>query len=46
MTNSVPFVLYITEYEKLHIFIFKKNVQEFSKYMCKIYEMRQDKIFI
>ncbi len=36
----------LTEDEKLQIFMFKENVQEFSKYMCNIYKMRQEKIFI
>ncbi len=36
----------LMEDEKLHIFMFKENVQEFSKYICNIYEMRQEKIFI
>ncbi len=36
----------LMEDEKLHIFMFKENVQEFSKYICNIYEKRQEKIFI
>ncbi len=46
MTKSVQHVMDLMEDEKLHMFIFKENVQEFSKYMCNIYEIRQEKIFI
>ncbi len=46
MTTSVPNFMDLMENENLHIFMFKENVQEFSKYMCNIYEMRQEKIFI
>ncbi len=46
MTKSVPNFMDWTGDEKLHIFMFKENVQEFSKYMCNIYEMRQEEIFI
>ncbi len=48
MTKSVPNFMNLIEDEKLHIFMFKENVQEFSKYICNIYiyEMRQEKIFI
>ncbi len=44
MTKSVPNFMDLTEDAKLHVFMFKGNVQEFSKYMCNIYEMRQEKI--
>ncbi len=46
MTKSEPHSIDLTEDEQLHIFMFKENVQEFSQYMCNIYEMRQEKIFI
>ncbi len=46
MTKSVPNFMDLMEDEKLHVFMFKDNVLEFSKYMCNIYEMIQDKIFI
>ncbi len=46
MTKSLPNLMDLMEDEKLHIFILKENVQEFSEYICNIYEMRQEKIFI
>ncbi len=46
MTKSVPNFMDLTEDEKLHILMFKEHVQEFSKYMCNIYGMRQEKTFI
>ncbi len=46
MTKSVPNFMDLMEDEKLHIFRFQENVQEFSKYICNIYEMRQEKTFI
>ncbi len=32
----------LMENEKLHIFMFKENVQEFSKYTCNIYVKREN----
>ncbi len=46
MTKSLPDFIDLKEDEKLHIFMLKENVQKFCKYMCNIYEMRQEKIFI
>ncbi len=31
----------LLEDQKVLILMFEENVQEFSKYMCNIYEMRQ-----
>ncbi len=46
MTKSLPNFMDLMEDEKLHMFMFKENVQEFSKYMCHIYEIGQEEIFI
>ncbi len=41
MTKSVPNFMDLMEDEKLHNFMFKENVQEFSKYKYNIYILNE-----
>ncbi len=46
MKNNIPNFNNISIEQKLQTVMTKEYVQTFSKYLCTIYEMRQNKLFV
>ncbi len=46
MKNNIPNFNNLSIEQKLQTVMTKEYVQIFSKYLCKIYHMRQNKLFV